>query len=247
MSWLPVGGKRERCVLALFIALYPAGLAAQSGGETASMVRIGDIVFAIPAALKPALDPRNADAKIWFDYSKIDIKGGPSGVRNADNVYIKLENLWPQLKPWSKVLAIQANNRAAKIDLFCRSMSRTGKHPDPSRAVKTDGQFYVFEEPLTTGPVYIAQDNSYAFGAPVTAWRSVAPLMKQSPPGSQEQLHFDVALSNNTRLSFETSEFRIPLEALPAFLASVEKQIRSWIVFPDPASFRWFHERDNPC
>lgn len=213
--------------LALLVVFCPMKLAAQSGGETASIVGIGDIVFAIPAALKPSLVPHGADAKIWFDYSKIDSKGGPSGVRNADSVYIKLENLWPQLKPWSKVLAIQANSRAAKIDLFCRSISRAGRHPNPSKAVRTDGQFYVFEEPLTTGPVYIAQDNFYAFGAPVTAWRIVSPLMKQPPPGIQEQLHFDVALSNNTRLSFEASELRIPLETLPAFLASVEKQIRS--------------------
>ncbi|MBX9820041.1 hypothetical protein [Afipia birgiae] len=105
----------------------------------------------------------------------------------------------------------------------------------------------MFEEPLTAGPVYMARGDFLAFGAPVTAWRIEFPLINQLHPGVEEGFLFSVALSNNTRLSFETSGFRIPRETLPAFLASVEKQVRSWVVFPDPASFRWFHERDNPC
>jgi len=93
----------------------------------------------------------------------------------------------------------------------------------------------------------MARGDFLAFGAPVTAWRSESPLIKQLHPGGEEELRFGVALSNNTRPSLQTSEFQIPRETLPAFLASVEKQVRSWVVFPDPASFRWFHERDNPC
>jgi hypothetical protein len=248
MSWLYANGKRGAYVLALLVVFCPMKLAAQSGGEAASIVRVGDIVFAIPAALKPALVPSGADAKARFDYSKIDSKGGPSGVRNADSVFIKLENLWPlSQRQRGAVLAIRATAQAAEIDLFCRSKSRIGRRPDPSKAVRTDGQFYVFEEPLTAGPVYMARGDFRMFGAPVTAWRSESPLIKQLHPGGEEEFRFGVALSNNTELTLTTSEFRIPRETLPAFLASVERQIRSWIVFPDPASFRWFHERDKPC
>lgn len=248
MSWLYGNGKRGVHAFAFLVVLSPMQLAAQSGGESAQRVRIGDIVFAIPAALKPSFAPSGADFKIRFDYSKIDSKGAPSGVRNADSVFIKLENLWPLSEQRrGAVLAIHADSRSAEIDLFCRSTSRIGRRPDPSKAIGADGQFYVFKEPLTSGPVYMARGSFLAFGAPVTAWRIESPLIKQLHPGGEEELSFGIALSNNTRLSLKTSEFRIPRETLPAFLASAEKQIRSWIVFPDPASFRWFHERDNPC
>jgi len=234
-------------VLALPIVFCPAMAAAQDR-ERAAMVRVGDLVFATPTSLGAAFVPESAGAKTNFDYHEIGKQTAPAGVRNVDTVIIRLEKLWPLSKEQQgQVLAIQADSRAAQVDLFCRSKSRTGARPDAGKALKTDGQFYVFKEPLTAGLVYMAQGDLLAFGAPITAWRTESPLAKQLHPGGEEQFSFQIVLSKNTRLALLTVAYQISRETLPLFLASIQKQIRSWIVIPDPASFRWFHERESAC
>jgi hypothetical protein len=139
---------------------------------------------------------------------------------------------------------ISADKRAATIDLFCHSPNRTNSVPDAKKALRVEGTFYVFDE--LGGLRYMSRDSS-AFGAPATATKVETPFTPKLNPGRGHLWFFWIALSEDTLLAIRfMTESPLP-ESLPDFFESIESQIKSWVIFPTPSEFRWFHEKRPSC
>jgi hypothetical protein len=153
------------------------------------------------------------------------------------------------MEQWKRgaVLAIDANTQAPKLDLFCRSPSRVGVGPDSKKAIRKDGPFYVYKEPLAAGEVYINEGGLKIFGGTATSWVYEDPLAKMTHPTEAESYLFALALTDVTRLSTSVVTYQVSVEEMPRMFDTLERQIRSWLIEPNAQDFLWYHQRPGAC
>lgn len=217
-----------------------------SAGKS-QLVQVGDLVLKIPEEMNAVFDPFSPDQLPRFDYKKY----APNLIvqpRQVDSIFIKLDRLWPMAQPRrGPVLSINADGKAPTLDLFCRSTSRAGAGPDPRKALRKDGPFYVYKEKLAAGDVYISDSDFKVFGGLATSWVYEDPLAKMTYPQDAKNYLFAPALTTVTRLHLQIVTYQVSVEEMPAMFDSLERQIRSWLVSPDPRSFQWYHQRFSAC
>ncbi|MER9948811.1 hypothetical protein [Mesorhizobium sp. M0047] len=214
--------------------------------NASQLVQVGDLVLNIPDNVNASFDPESPSQKPRFDYARYSPATGR--VRQVDTIFIKLDRIWPmEQRKRGPVVAIEADVRAPKLDLFCRSTSRLGAKPDPSKAVRKDGPFYVYEEKLTAGDVYISDGDFRVFGGLATSWVYEDPLAKMTYPQDAKSYLFAPALTRVTGLSLRIVTYQVSVEEMPAMFGSLERQIRSWLAGPDPTNFQWYHQRAGAC
>ncbi|WP_136620093.1 MULTISPECIES: hypothetical protein [Mesorhizobium] len=214
--------------------------------NASQLVQVGDLVLNIPDNVSASFDPESPSQKPRFDYARYSPATGR--VRQVDTIFIKLDRIWPmEQRKRGPVVAIDANVQAPELDLFCRSTSRLGAKPDPSKAVRKDGPFYVYEEKLTAGDVYLSDDDFRVFGGLATSWVYEDPLAKMTYPKDAKNYLFAPALTNITRLHLQIVTYQVSVDEMPAMFDSLERQLRSWLVSPGAGNFQWYHQRPGAC
>jgi hypothetical protein len=210
------------------------------------LVQVGDLVLNIPDGVALGFDPETPSQKPRFDYTRYSPTTGR--VRQVDTIFIKLDRMWPmEQRKRGPVVAIDANVQAPELDLFCRSTSRLGAKPDPSKAVRKDGPFYVYEEKLAAGDVYISDGDFRVFGGLATSWVYDDPLAKMTYPRDAKSYLFAPALTGITSLHLQIVTYQVSVEEMPAMFDSLERQLRSWLVSPEAENFQWYHQRLGAC
>jgi hypothetical protein len=207
--------------------------------ESKELVRVGDLVFEFP--FQVSFDPRSTTKKTKFDYGRELASGS---VRNVDVVFIKLEQVLPEIAP-GIVFSLTAANNASDIDNLCGISNRLGKVLEPSEAVRTDGNFYVYREKPAAADIYVSKDSLLAFGAPFAARRWLAPSLRKIG-STEERFLFSVALTAKVYLLLRVGAEVVPRDKLSSLVSNLEHKLRSWLVEPSSTSIHWYHEK-NQC